>query len=317
MRKCCFISLAILFLGWLAGVARAETLELTDGSSVTGEMILPANLDGLNFKLASGKYQRVPWANFTQASLLELAKNPKLVPFVESLIEPQEDERIKKTEIVVKPVDRLERPGKGSLFGALFHTGIGLLAVLLIYAGSIYAAYEISVVRAYPPLLVCGVSAIIPVIGQIVFLCMPTRIESSKDRDAAEAAVKVATRAEVRADIAAATHPGARLQLSPELQESSASAMPEAQVFQRGKFTFNRRFFETKFSAYFGVVRREAEKDMLLIVKTARDEFVVQRITRIATNEMHIEVHKGNASQEINMPFADVHEVVLKHRNDA
>ena len=64
----------------------------------------------------------------------------------------------------------------------------------------------------------------------------------------------------------------------------------EAQIFQRGQFTFNRRFFETKFSGYFAIIRREAEKNMVLTIKTGRAQYVVERITRIATNEMHVEV---------------------------
>jgi hypothetical protein len=39
---------------------------------------------------------------------------------------------------------------------------------------------------------------------------------------------------------------------------------PQTEVFQRGQFTFNRRFFETKFSGFFGMMRREADKDMVL-----------------------------------------------------
>ena len=84
------------------------------------------------------------------------------------------------------------------------------------------------------------------------------------------------------------------------------------QVFQRGQFTFNRRFFETKFSGFFAVIRREAEKNMELTVKTGRALLVVERITRIATNEMHVEVAQGPVKQEIMVPFAEIVEVQLK-----
>jgi len=88
-------------------------------------------------------------------------------------------------------------------------------------------------------------------------------------------------------------------------------------VFARGKFTFNRRFIETKFSGFFGVVRREAEKDLLLTVKAARDEYLVNRISRITGNEMHVEVRKGGASQEVVIPFAEISEMKLKHKDAA
>jgi hypothetical protein len=84
------------------------------------------------------------------------------------------------------------------------------------------------------------------------------------------------------------------------------------QVFQRGQFTFNRRFFETKFSNYFAIIRREAEKNMELSVKTGRAHHIIERITRIATNEMHIEVGQGAVKKEVMVPFAEIVEIQLK-----
>ena len=316
MRRICILILGILFSGWIAAAVRAESFELTDGTTVSGEIILPATMDGLNFRIGQGKYQRVPWEKFTQAALLELAKNPKLVTFVEPLIEPPEEERAKKTEIIIKPVERLQQPDKGSLFGALFHTGIGLVSLLLIYAGNIYSAYEVSVVKAQPALLVCGISAVFPVIGQIIFLCMPTRVEAAEEKIAEQAAAREAATAQVQASIGASAE-AAGIQIARESDAYSEAKLPETQIFARGKFTFNRRFFETKFSGFFGVVRRDAEKDLLLTVKTARGEFLVQRISRITGNEMHLEVRKGGASQEVTVPFTEVTEVQLKHKDAA
>ena len=88
----------------------------------------------------------------------------------------------------------------------------------------------------------------------------------------------------------------------------------EPQVFQRGQFTFNRRFFETKFSGFFAVIRRESERNLVLTVKTGRANMVVERITRIATNEMHVEVATGGGKQEIMVPFAEIVEVQLKSK---
>jgi hypothetical protein len=298
---------------WLASALHAETFDLNDGTTITGDIILPATAEGLNFRIASGKYQRVPWTKFTQAALLELVRNPKLVPFVEPLIEPPEEERTRRTEIVIKPVERLQRPEKGSVFAALFHSNVGLAALLLIYVAGIYAAYEISVVRAYPALMVCGISAVVPVIGQIVFLCMPTRVADAKD-EAAEEAAKKAAHMEVQARIAASAG-AAGIRLAEQSNTFSEDTIPETQVFQRGKFTFNRRFFETKFTGFFGIVRRDTDKDMILIIKTARGEFLAQRITRITGNEMYLEVRRGSAAQEVVVPFADVQEVILKHKN--
>ncbi|HMP82359.1 MAG TPA: hypothetical protein PKA41_06585 [Verrucomicrobiota bacterium] len=316
MRSICYLLLGVLLSGWLVASAQAQSYELTDGSTISGEIILPASADGLNFRLAQGKYQRVPWDKFTQAALLELAKNPKLVTFVEPFIEPPEEERVKKTEIIVKPVERLERLEKGSLIGALFGTTIGLVALLLIYAGNLYSAYEISVVKAQSPLTVCGVCAALPVIGQIIFLCLPTRVEAIAEKEADQAAAREAAVAQVQASIGASAKE-AGIQIARHSEAFDEQKIPETQVFSRGKFTFNRRFFETKFSGFFGVVRREADKDLTLTIKSARGEYQVQRISRITGNEMHLEVRKGGAAQEVTVPFTEVTEVQLKHKDAA
>jgi hypothetical protein len=86
----------------------------------------------------------------------------------------------------------------------------------------------------------------------------------------------------------------------------------EPQIFQRGQFTFNRRFFETKFSGFFALIRRESEKNLMLTVRTGRANLVVERITRISSNEMHVEAVIGTGRQEVMVPFAEIVEVQLK-----
>jgi hypothetical protein len=54
---------------------------------------------------------------------------------------------------------------------------------------------------------------------------------------------------------------------------------------------------------------------MLLIFKTARGDYVGQRITRIATNDLHLQVQKGAASEEVMLPFTEIKEIVLKHKD--
>jgi len=60
------------------------------------------------------------------------------------------------------------------------------------------------------------------------------------------------------------------------------------------------------------MLRRESEKNLVLTVKTGRALFVVERITRIATNEMHVEVVQGAGKQELMVPFAEIVEVQIK-----
>jgi hypothetical protein len=277
----------------------------------------------LNIKIAQGKYQRVAWTNLAQNTLQELAKNPnpKIAEFAEPLIEVTEEQKIKKTEPpVIKTPPRLERPAKGSLFGALFGSSIGLVTLLLLYAANIYAGYEIATVRAYPPAMVCGIAAVAPIIGPIIFLCVPTRVKSAAEEHVEEAPAEAAS-----AGAAAAGHasmadapPGlapSSLHIAHSQPTTTPASLPPTQVFQRGQFTFNRRFIETKFAGYFGVVRREAEKDMIFLLKSARGEFVVNRITRIAANDMHIEVRKGAATSEVPVAFVEIQEIQLKHKD--
>ncbi|MCU0782774.1 MAG: hypothetical protein MUF81_01750, partial [Verrucomicrobia bacterium] len=173
MRSLNLMGMGLCLCGLLVGSVRAETFELADGQTLTGD-IVSYNENGLQLNLGGGKYERTPWTKFSQAGLKKLKQKPKIAPFVEPFIEIPQEERVKKTEIPIKqppnlePVPRSQLP-KESLFRALFHSPITLISLLLIYAANVYAGYEIAVVRAYPPTLVCGISAVAPFIGPIVF----------------------------------------------------------------------------------------------------------------------------------------------------
>jgi hypothetical protein len=318
MRRYLLVSLAAILLCVFTNVARTETLQLTDGTSVTGELVLPATVEGLNIRIASGNYQRVSWEKFTQEALEELAKNPKLSEFVEPFIDKPDETRTKKTEITVKPVKRIERQPDRSLLGAMFSTGLGFFALAVFYVAGLYVAYEIAIVRVKPPILVCGVSAILPVIGQIIFLCLPVKTAPTEQNEEGSHSAH-SPHGQSGTPATPATQPvrqAGGLQIaSHAVDDGGETEIPETQVFQRGKFMFNRRFFETKFAGFFGVVRRASEKDMILIIKSSRGLHVTDRITRISANEMHLDVRKGNASQEISVPFSEVQEVQLKHKD--
>jgi hypothetical protein len=315
-----YLVVGLLAGGWLALSSRADSFKLTTGETVTGELLATTATDqGVKVKVAEGEYQQVSWASFSQDDLKTFARNPKMAPFVEPFIEVSQAEKAKKTEVEIKQPPRLERPARQSLFGALFSSNIGLLALFLLYAANIYAAFEVSVFRAQPAALVCGLAAI-PVLGlasTIVFLSLPTKMQPTRAEEVAAAAeaAQAATAAEedvnpMHADGAA--HPSG-LQLHQEA-ETKKPGVPEAVRFQRGQFTFNRRFIETKFPGFFGVVRRDAEKDLVLIFKTMRGEYAGQRISRIAANDLHLQVQKGHATEEVLIPFTEIQEILLKQK---
>ena len=111
MRKLGPIGLALLFCALLAPLARAETYPLLDGTSVTGEVILPARPEGVNIRTSPGNYQFVGWTNFTQAALQELVKNDKLAPFAEPYVEITEEQRLKYDEYLRDRANSRSRRG--------------------------------------------------------------------------------------------------------------------------------------------------------------------------------------------------------------
>jgi hypothetical protein len=54
---------------------------------------------------------------------------------------------------------------------------------------------------------------------------------------------------------------------------------------------------------------------MVVVFKTHRGQYTGQRITRIAANDLHLEVHHGGASEEIMIPFTEIKEIILKHKD--
>jgi hypothetical protein len=301
---------------WLCSLfiaAGTTDFPLTDGTTLTGDVI-SYNDNGVVLKTDVDKYtQRIPWTKFSQDALKELSKNPKIKPLAEPFLEtaPTVEEKVKKTEVKLHEVSRLELPPQQSLFVALFSSSVGLVVLMLIYAANIFASYEIAVVRARPIALVMGVAVVLPILGPIIFLAMPRQAEPAK---------AVAARPEAAAHTFAVPGSGqqpvaAGIHIVEASWQKDAPAGPgagEPQIFQRGQFTFNRRFFETKLSGFFSLIRREAEKNLMLTVKTGRQLFVVERITRISSNEMHVEILQGVAKQESSIPFAEIVEVQIK-----
>jgi hypothetical protein len=310
---------------WLCGLlaaAGADSFPLADGSTVSGDVV-SFNDNGIIFRTADDKYtDRLPWVKFSQAGLKQLAQNPKIDPLVKPFIVPP-PERAAKPEVKVRDVSRLDRSAPASLFGGLFSSGIGLVALLLIYAANLYAGYEIALFRARPLAVVMGAAAVLPVAGPVIFLSLPGLRETAAataEEPPAETPVEGAPAANAPHRF---TVPGVKAE--EEIQIATGSwevgappspvEPPETEIFQRGQFMFNRRFFETKFSGFFGIVRREADKSKVLQVKTPHALFVAERITRIAASEVHFEVLRGDSRQEVMVPFAEIQEVQLKHKN--
>lgn len=305
----------VTLFGWLAGVARADTYHLTDGTSVTGD-IISMNESGLVLRGADGNYlDRIPWGKFSQDDLKTLKENPKAAPYVEPFIEVSPAEKMKKTEVEVKEVtERLPRPPRTSLIAAMFSSSVGLFALFMMYAANIWAAYEIAIFRARPPGLVCGLAAVIPVVAPIVFLSLPPNLKK-KEAPVAELPPQQFIDPGTEAAMAAEAAAQAEAEAAAASGKPLAPALPPTKTFARGQYTFNRRFFETQMPGFFAMVRPEADKDMVLTLKSARGTYVAQRISRISPNELHITVQKGHASEDVVIPFLEIQEVQIKHKD--
>ena len=191
--------------------------------------------------------------------------------FVQPHIEISRREIIKKTEVVIKPVPRLERPAKGSLIGAMFKPR------------SASCACCCSTRRTFTPATKSPSSGLIrppwsvasrrwaPVIGPVVFLCSPTNLPASEEELADENATPLPPPGALRHHTAC-RDPGAAAPGQTNADGSAAApGLPQTQVFKRGQFTFNRRFIGP-FSAFFGAIRRGNDGDLVLIVKSVRGE---------------------------------------------
>jgi hypothetical protein len=325
----------------LAGGARADSFQLADGSTLNGD-IVTANEASLKIKIAEDTYTNVTWDKFSQSDLKRFANDPamqrfKMGDYVTPFIEVTAEQRREKTDIgPLKDVPRLNKPDAGSFFGAMLSSSVGFFVLLLLYAGGIYAAFEVAIFKRRPRGLVCGLAAIpgLGLLSPILFMSMPAPPLQSEEEETYAQEPQVAqpapaappgysvpgtpapsaTGAPVPAGETAEpdTH-GLKLAQTPGAPPPPS--LPQPQIFQRGAFMFNRRFFETKFPGFFGVVKREADKDMVMFIKAARGQYIAERISRISANDMYVQVRKGEVSEEVMVPFSEVQEVQLKHKD--
>jgi hypothetical protein len=316
-------------MGW------AKPYPLTDGTTIMGEPI-NMNDEGVQFKADDDtNLPRTPWDKLTPPALLQLnadAKSPHdkalLAPLVDYLPQPPAERK----EIPVKPITPPVRPtGNLGLF-ALFGSPVGLVILLVLYAANLFAAYEVAIYRFQPVATVCGLAAIpfFGVLSPIIYLAMPSRLRPEAIEPAAAgptAAIPIApspppsavgepAAPQPRSSPARFAAADAVEAAAPETATAAPTAQwPEPIVFSRGEFMFNRRFFETKFASFFRIIPTEAEKDLVLLVKSSRGEFVGRHITRTTPAEFYLQVFKNNATADEMIPFAEVLEVQIRHKD--
>jgi hypothetical protein len=302
---------------WLGGLllaAGADTFQLTDGTSLSGDVVKYDD-SGVLVRTAEDIYTNVIWTRFSQNALRQLAQHPKIRPYAQPFIIIPSSDRASKKQIKTQEVSRLQVPPKTPLFAALFSSSVGLVVMLLIYGANLYAAMEIAICRSRPIGVVMGVAAVLPVMGPIIFLSLPVPAGPAEEPAAGTEPETLAVPGVTPVPTLVQPPGGIHIADASWRKTTSAEKTPSPQIFPRGKFIFNRRFFETRFAGFFTIVRPEADKDMVLLLKTPRGQFEIQRITRIAANDIHFEIMQGAARQEVMIPFGIIQEVQLKHKN--
>ena len=320
------------FLAFIPMLMNGGTYTLADGQTqVSGEPI-SYNDNGVVLRSPSGSVQtRIPWANFSQAALKTLAseaKGAKDASFVEPFIEELIQQKSRQKEITIQPINTLQRPtGRLGVFAA-FSSPLGLMILTLFYGANLFAAAEIARFRRLSVPAVCAVCAVIPVVGPILFLCVPTTAQAAPDlalasaggppRPPTQSIMERATQATAQA-IQKVTQtlnePVEPLVVQVPEPETPRVPLPPPQVFAKGEFTFNRRFFESKFPGFFRLVPSETEKDMLISIKAARGHFTGRYISKINQTELYLQVFKNEVTADEMIPFIEIQEIVVRHKD--
>lgn len=311
MRWLLQIALGLALMLWACDAPAAD-FKMTDGSVVTGELVAP-NDDGTVIRRTSGGLTgRLPWDRFSQETLVEMAKDEKLKEWVQAFIEAPDSAASERLELVVKdPPGKVARPAKRpGLFSALFSTQAGMFIVLVVMLGNLYVAYEVSIFRNYPAAAVMGTSVILPILGPILFLCMPNRVREDVVMESQFEAPQEVQNTGAQ-ELAAAGLGGSGLSLSAGKHAAPSGASQQPAVYKRGDVEFNRQFFERTFPLFFRVSRTDGDKDLVLAIKSAKGEVIGTRITRISSGEMGLAALKGH---EVQVRFAEISEVQLRPR---
>lgn len=287
---------------WLALAIRlpaAESVTLTDGAAFTGE-IVKSDDNGIMLHCDGDVYTNLPWSRFSQQTLKDLGQNPKLAGYVEPFIEPTEAQHAPPAEIKVNPVTRLVRPAHSGVIAGFVTSSVGIVMLVLLYLANLYAGFEVALVRNRPLFQVLGVSAILPVIGPAIYIYLPIVLDKP--------AVEIVPPGEGGPVEKAPGQEGGTADIQVEaVVAASQPKKAEAQVFARGKFTFNKRFVETKFAGFVGEPKGDGLK-FTMTLKTTADGFTVERIAQTGAADMMLETKERG---QVTVTYADIQEIKL------
>lgn len=314
-RMACWAVILAVIVGFGGGLW-AKDFKLIDGSTIIGEAS-DGNDYGVVFRLSTGGFsKRISYSKFTQEALKLLAEDDKLKPLAEPFIEVPPEPKPKPKPIVLREVARVDRPVGRTSFFSSFTAPMGLAVLALLYIANLVAGYEIAIYRNRPVAVVCGLSAFLPLLGPLIFLVSPSlEEEAAGEAVAPPAPEEAATGDSSSGSLGKGMVPGGGTALKVASAGKGPSSKAETRVFNRGEVEFNRRFIETTFQGFFRVVPNEAERDLVLVIKTAKHEFVGRRITRISANEFFLQL-LGGAGKEVSISFGELAQIAIRHKDD-
>ena len=343
------ICLLLLLVTLVAGSLRAEVVvengqvkrgkfKFKDGTEISGEVIGPRQ-DGVSFRYDDGDKKgsyspKYKWEQFSQETLKDFRQDNRVKQFVGLLIELEPDElkaaheeavpvRPPTPPLEIKPVPNMGREFTGaSTMGALF-SGSGLIVLLFLYLANLFAAFEVAYFRNYHFSIVCGASAVVPFLGPVIFLCLPTRKDPNAESNEPLAGDTSATEGSdhhhaATEDGASGAEEGADHSAAPVAYVEAAApvSLPATQVFKRGDVVINRRFIETKFAPFFRVILGDKEKDLRVVVKASKGEFIGNRISKVTQTDMTLQITDENGtSTEETFPITDLFELQIRHKD--
>ncbi len=299
-------------------------ISLTNGDIIEGT-VADVDQTGIVVRRDIGGFaRRANWMQLTQQSLKKIRRLGEVDPkryrgaaaYAEPFIEPDESEM--ERNLLPGPVKGLSTPQLPDSVEvtskvAAFSSAGGLGLLLAIALGSMMAGLGVAAFRESNALLAAGVSLFLPVIGPILFLVKPkVEYEDEYDEDEEYEYEEAETPA---GTTMTDTGGGAVAGMMPEAKKMSFAQTGakksglKPQSWARGDTRFDRSFFQNNFPNYFKTVLGEAERGLVLALKTGKREYIGQRIKRISGSDIHMELLNG---KEQKISFSEIGTVDLR-----
>ncbi|MDB4665345.1 hypothetical protein OAE97_03265 [Verrucomicrobia bacterium] len=323
MQKIYTILALCLAVCWATPCDAADVYPFTmENGNVIEGTVSDMNEESFIIRRKIGTFsERVDLVYLSQETLKWIQQQPDYIKkgyheYVDPFIELPEEE-IHPPEINVRQPYRMPVPEPRVAFFSTLASPVGLLILMAIYAGNLFAAYEIAVFRGRPVALVCGLSAVMPFIGPILFISLSPEEKVSNYEEVAAPEVlegNVAATGDTPPPPppASVAKSGLGLAKASTAGAAAASGGLSGAVFSKDDTNFNRNFIETKFTEFFRVVPSAAIKNLVIAIKTVKREYVVTRITRISAGEMHVKLQQG--AQEVSVGFGEIVKIEVRNK---